>query len=178
MDKEYFEQQRNSVLAEQEQYLREHPDVAEWVKKKRIILRVVLLYWLIHFVMVTIVSQQMGMLTMGTIVKDTFALLFQLMWLFVFLNPQTGWRMSLIVYLWAMVNYVQLMTSIKDMMDIMLNVEQMLLVKVVIIMDIFVPFLLLIVALYLTAFPKHRLLSEQAEEMYGRTNQALRDMVR
>lgn len=176
MDKQELERQRGQILAERQQFYSNHPELADWVKKRKIIRNILLIYWILHSVISFILMMQMQ--TMDGIGMEVFKLLIQLFWLFLFLNPEGSWKINLIVYIWAVSNFALLLMNASNMLDTIQYIPYMPLLGVVMLMEFLVPFLLLGVALYLTAVPKHRAMSEEVEDMLKGTMQKMKDMTR
>lgn len=108
MDKEEYKRQRQIILQQQEQFLIENPEIGRWVKNKKILFRFFAGYWSFHTIISIIIMAMQQMLTVSEITKTVFMLLFQLMWLAVFMNPRGGWRISQILYFSAVYNLFKL----------------------------------------------------------------------
>lgn len=162
MDNQEIARRQRQVLEEQRQLLaKENPEVANWIKTKKVIRNVLLLYLALHTVFTIIVMLQAE--TSGSIAMEIFKLLFQMMWLCVFVNPEGSWKLSLIVYFWALANLAILLQAAGDLIGSLPYIFVLPAYGIVVIMEILAPFLFLVVAIYLTAFPKHRNWSEQAK---------------
>lgn len=123
------------------------------------------------------------MLTVSEITRTVFILLFQLMWMAVFMNPRGGWRISLILYFSAVYNLFKLAQNGAIMLETASYLPNMpstvaLAYGILMLTEVLVPFLLLAAAIYLTAFSNHREWSERAEEMYKETFQELQDTIK
>lgn len=175
--KQEIEIKRQKALEYRAQFLRENPEIESWIKKRKTLLLIVVIYWILHTVISLIFMVQMQSLTGTQATGEIVKLLFQLLWLWVFMNPQGGWRFNLILYFWALINLATLLSQLRDMMAFLPNVSQMPLLGVLMIMEILVPFLLFGAAIYLTAIPDHRRMSEQIETVGKKIAEQLRNEV-
>ena len=105
---------------------------------------------------------------------EVFKLMMQLFWISVFLNPEGGWKMNIIFYVWALSNFGLLVMNASDMIDMLPYVPQKPLLGVIMFMEAVIPFLLLALALYLTVPAKHRAMSEQSENFAKETVQKMK----
>lgn len=161
--KQEIEIKRQKALEYRAQFLRENPEIESWIKKRKTLLLIVVIYWILHTVISLIVMVQMQSLTGTQALGEIVKLLFQLLWLWVFMNPQGGWRFNLILYFWGLANLATLLAQLGDVLGSLPYISQMPLLGVLMIMEILVPFLLFGAAIYLTAIPNHRKMSEQIE---------------
>lgn len=161
MDKQELERQRKQILAEKEQFYRNNPELSNWVKMRKVLRNILLIYWIMHSVFSFVLMMQIQV--MDGIGMEIFKLLIQLLWICAFLNPEGGWRMNIIVYVWAVSNFVLFIRGASFVFEALPYMPWLYLV--VVSMEVLAPFLLLGIALYLTAFPKHRAMSEQVEDM-------------
>lgn len=105
MDKEEFKRLRQQLIDQEKQYYSENPDIGALVKTKRIIRRVVSIFWVLHSVLTLLVMLQMHTLTGFGVGLEIFKLLFQLLILNAVLSPEIGWRVHLLMYLYAAANH-------------------------------------------------------------------------
>lgn len=183
MDKAEFERQRQSILQEQEQFLVDNPEIGKWVKTKKILFRFLAGYYTIHTVISIAIMAMQQSLTVMEAVKYIVFLLFQLLWMAAFMNPRGGWRINLILYIAAAYNFYLLISNGAIMIETVsylpyVPLSVALIYGILILMETLFPFILLAVAIYLTAFRNHREWSEQAEAMYKETAQVLQDAVK
>lgn len=172
MTKQEREMQRTQMLAEREQFYRNYPEISRWVKTRRTLRNLLLAFWILHTVLSLILFAQMQAL--DNVNMEVFKLVMQLFWLCVFLNPEGGWKMNLIVYVWALTNFGLLAMNASDMLETLPYLSQMPLLGVVMFMEALIPFLLLALALYLTVPAKHRAMSEQLENRAKETMQKMK----
>ena len=66
--KEQIQQQRQMITEQRRLFYEENPDLARWVKNKRVIRNIILIYWVLHTVFTIIVMLQMG--SAGSIVLE------------------------------------------------------------------------------------------------------------
>lgn len=166
MDKQELQRMRQQALEEQKQFYREHPDLANWVKTKKVLLWIVVAYWVLHMVFMLLIMVQIQ--SFDGVGREIVKLIFQLFWLYVIINPEGGWRLNVVLYFWAFVNFGMLIMYSGDMRQMLSYIFYMPLYGVIMLMEIAAPFLLLALAVFLTAFPKHRAMSEQVEAMRKR----------
>ena len=183
MDKNEYKKQRQITLQKQEQFLIDNPEIGKWVKMKKLLFRLLAGYWIFHTVISIIIMAMQQMLTVSEITRTVFILLFQLMWMAVFMNPRGGWRISLILYFSAVYNLFKLAQNGAIMLETASYLPNMpstvaLAYGILMLTEVLVPFLLLAAAIYLTAFSNHREWSERAEEMYKETFQELQDTIK
>lgn len=183
MDKAEFERKRQSILQEQEQFLADNPEIGRWVKTKKILFRFLAGYWILHTAISIIIMAMQQSLTVMEAAKAVFLLLFQLLWMGAFMNSRGGWRINLILYAAAACNFYLLISNGAIMMETVSYLPDIplplaLAYGMLMLMETLVPFILLAIAIYLTAFRSHREWSEQAEAMYKETMQALQDAVK
>lgn len=172
--KEQIQQQRQMIAERRRLFYEENPDLAKWVKNKRVIRNIILIYWVLHTILTILVMLQMG--SSGSIVLEIVKLLFQMLWICVFINPEGSWRFSLILYLWALGNFVMLLQQGADIMDSLAYIPYQPLYGIILIMEVMVPFLFLAIAIYLTALPKNRELSERVYELQKQTSEMIKKM--
>ena len=172
--KEQIQKQRQMISEQRRLFYEENPDLARWVKNKRVIRNIILIYWALHTIFTIIVMLQMG--SPGSIVLEIVKLLFQMLWICVFVNPEGSWRFSLILYLWALGNFVMLLQQGKDIMAALSYISYQPLYGIILIMEVMVPFLFLAIAIYLTALPKNRELSERVYELQKQTSEMIKKM--
>lgn len=174
MRKQEREMQRRQITAEREQFYRNYPEIAEWVKTKRMLRNIIMIYWILHSVFSLLLFAQMQ--ATDDMSTEVARLVIQLFWLCVFLNPEGGWKMNIIVYVWALTNFGLLVMNASAMIETMAYIRDMPLLGVVMLMETLTPFLLLSLALYLTAVPKHRAMSQQLENFAKETMQKMKKM--
>lgn len=174
IDQQEFQRQRQELLDKKAQLFQNNPQIAKWVKTRTILWRVVAIYWILHSVFSCIVFLQSG--SFRDIVMEIIKLLFQLLILYASMNPEGGWRINLILYLWSGTNFFLVISSTGVFMETLSYVVYMPLLGVLMLMEILVPFLLLGSAIYLTAIPKHRALSEQTEEMLREFREGIKNL--
>ena len=172
--KEQIQQMRQMAVEQRRQFYEENPDLARWVKTKRVIRNIILIYWVLHTVLTIIVMLQMG--SSGRIVLEIAKLLFQMLWICAFINPEGSWRFSLILYLWALGNFVMLLQQGTNIMNSLAYISYQPLYGIILIMEALVPFLFLVTAIYLTALPKNRELSERVYEMQKQISENLKKL--
>lgn len=182
MDKVEYENLRRETLEKQAQYLRDNSEIGAWVKTRKMLLRFLQGYWILHFVLSMVIMALQHSLTGGVAGVEIFKLLFQLFWMFIFVNPRGNWRLGIMLYVSAVFNFMLLIQNGKMVLELFsylpaLPVLSMLLYGLLIAMEVLAPFLLLVIAIYLTVPKKHREWSERAEVMYKSTAQELNDMV-
>ncbi len=172
MDKAEYDILRRQALAEKEQLYQAEPDVAAWVKKKGLIFKVVAGYWILHAALLAALMMQMD--SMDGFGMEIFKLLFQLLWIWVFMAPEGSWRLSVILYFSALMNFATLLQYPGGFASILDCIREMSLLGVVMLMESLVPVLLLGIAIYLTAIPRHRELSERAEAISKETAEKIK----
>lgn len=172
--KEQIQQQRQMMVEQRRQFYEENPDLARWVKNKRIIRNSILIYWVLHTALTIIVMLQME--SSGSIVLEIVKLLFQMLWICVFVSPEGSWRFSLILYFWALGNLGMLLQHGSDIMDSLAYISYQPLYGIVLLMEVMVPFLFLAIAIYLTALPKNRELSERVAEFQKQMSEMIKKM--
>ena len=170
MDTKEFQRQRKQIL---EECYREDPETAGWVKTKRILWRITAGYFILHMVIEFFVMLQMMFL--DDLGREVFKLLFQLLLLFISINPERSWRNSLLLYLLALANFVLLLISAENMLGTLPYISDRPLMGAMMLMEVLIPFLLLALAIYLTAIPKHRELSERAWEICKKSMEGFHD---
>lgn len=174
MRRQEAQMQRRQMIEEKEAFFRSHPELEKWVKTKRNLRNIVLAFWILHSVFSLILFAQMQSLDNAGM--EVTKLVVQLFWLCVFLNPEGGWKLNLIVYLWALTNFGLLVMNATDMIEMLPYISHMPLLGVVMLMELVIPFLLLAIALYLTAVPKNRAMSEQLENHAKEMAQKMKKM--
>lgn len=172
MTKQEREMQRSQLLLEKELFYKNHPEVSRWVKTKRLLRNLLLAFWVLHAVFSLVFFTQMELLDSGNM--EVFKLMMQLFWISVFLNPEGGWKMNIIFYVWALSNFGLLVMNASDMIDMLPYVPQKPLLGVIMFMEAVIPFLLLALAMYLTVPAKHRAMSEQSENFAKETVQKMK----
>ena len=177
MDNQAFKEQRSQIMAEIEQFYVENPEVGNLVHKKRLLRRIVVIFWVLHTVFSLLLMAQIQTLDGMEAAKEIFKLLFQLLWLFAFMSPEGGWRIHLILYFWSLANFGMLFMNYSDMIATLPYVATMPLLGVVMFMEVVVPFLLLGVALYFTLPASHRCLSEEAEMNRKAASEKMRQLM-
>ena len=170
MDKKEFLRQRQQILDE---CYRKDPEVAVWVRTKRILWRITAGYFILHMVLDILLRMQMQ--TYEGLGREIFKLLFQLFWLFISINPERSWRISTLLYLFAVVNFSMLFLSGESMLNSLPYISAMPLLGAIMFMELLLPLLLLALAIYLTAFPKSRELSERAWEICKKSMEGYND---
>ena len=197
---EQVRQQRQIIDGQRRRYYEMNPDVDRWVRRKRVIRNTALIYCALH----TIITIILMLLTepSGSIVMEAAKLLFQMLWICVFISPEGSWRFSLILYLWALTNFTMTIRYIADIADstayifrsvgnfvsavssaavtmtAVVDLSYQLLYGVVLIMELMAPLLFLAAAVYLTAFPMHREWSERASEFQKQMTESIKQLGR
>lgn len=178
INKEEFEEQKRQVLEEQKRFLEDNPELGRWVGRKKLLRRLLMGWMLVHFIFVLIIMSRTDALQGAAVGTEVVKLLFSLLWIAVFLNPAGGWKMNLIVYVWAASNFAVLITNWDIYKDFALYFSLMPVISISMLMEILVPFLLLLIAVYLTAIPKHRDYSQQVEQNYKETMQKMQNALK
>lgn len=165
MDKEEQKILKQRFLEEKEQAYEAEPEVKNWIKKKKIIFRILAAYWIVHAVLSTIALQQMG--EGFRVMMDVLRPLFQIFWLYVFVSPNGTWRINTVLYFWALYNLAMNLNNYTRNLQGYLPelVQQMPVMGVIFGMELLVPVLFLAAACYLTIPRAHRELSERAEQI-------------
>lgn len=161
MANEEFARQKQQFLQQKEQFYRENPMVGKWVKTKRLLWRIMAVYLIVHSALSVIVMIQTQ--DYGAITFEVLRCMFGLLWSGAFISPEGGWRFSIMLYLSAAYNVGMLVKNASLMAESLPYLAWMPALGVLYVMEVLAPFLLLALAIYLTAFPKHRALSEQVE---------------
>lgn len=165
MTKEEQASLKQQFLEERKQAYDAEPEVKIWIEKKRMIFRLMALYWIIHAVLSSIALYQMG--AGFHPLTDVFAPLFQIFWLYVFISPNGTWRINMVLYFWAlynlMMNFSNYMRNLQGYLPEM--IAQTPVLGAVFGMEVLVPFLFLAIAFYLTLPRSHREWSERAEQI-------------
>lgn len=174
--KELARQQKQMVDAERARFLAMNPDVATWIQIKKTIRNAVLIYCVLHSVFTVILM--LSMEPHGNIAMEVARLLFQMLWVCVFINPEGNWQLSLILYLWALSNFGMLLQYAKDIMDTVAYIFYQPVYGVVVVLEVMAPFLFLAVAVFLTAFPRNRQLSERASAFQKQLAEMVKQMAR
>lgn len=182
MDKAEYENLRRETLERQEQYLRDNPEIGAWVKTKKALLRLIQVYWILHFALYMVIMLQQQSLTWGMAGVETVKLLFQLLWMLVWLNPRGRWQLGVMLYVSAAFNLVLLMQEGQILLKTIhylfyMPFLSMLLYGALMVLEVLVPFLLLVIAIYLTVPKKHREWSDRAWAMYSSAASGLNDTV-
>ena len=172
--KEQIQQQRQMIAEQRRLFYEENPDLARWVKMKRMIRNIILIYWVLHAVLTIIFMLQMG--SPGSIALEIAKLLFQMLWICVFVNPEGSWRFSLILYAWALGNFAMLLQHGEDIVNSLAYIFYQPLYGIILIMEAMVPFLFLVIAIYLTALPKNREFSERVYELRKQVSEMINRM--
>ena len=197
---EQVRQQRQIIDEQRRRYYEMNPDVARWIKRKRVIRNIALIYCALHTIITIILMLMME--PSGSIGMEAAKLLFQMLWICVFINPEGSWRFSLILYLWALTNFAMAIKYIVDIADTaayifwsmanfvsvlssatvttsaIMDVSYLLLYGAVLIMELLAPLLFLVAAVYLTAFPMHREWSERASEFQKQMTESIKQLGR
>ena len=171
---EQIQQQRQKIVEQRRLFYEENPDLAKWVKNKRVIRNIILIYWVLHTVLTIIFMLQIG--SSGGFVFEIVKLLFQMLWICVFVNPEGSWRFSLVLYVWALGNFAVLLQRGEDIMNSLAHISYQPLYGIILVMEAMVPFLFLAVAIYLTALPKNRELSERVYELREQISEMINKM--
>lgn len=182
MDKTEYENLRRETLEKQEQYLRENPEIGAWVRKKKLLLRFLQGYWILHFMLYLLIMVQQQSLTWSLVGMEIFKLLFQLLWMLIWVNPRGRWQLGVMLYVSAAFNLALLMQQGQMLLKtihylLSMPFLSMLIYGALMLLEVLVPFLLLGIAVYLTAPKKHREWSDQAWAMYSSTAPGLNDVV-
>lgn len=170
--KEALEAQRQEILQRRAQFFADHPELDTWMKTKKIIYRFMAGYLIVHSILSIIAMALTQNLTGMALTSEIVKCLFGLFWLLLFLNPTgtVSWRLHIMLYVSAVYNLVLLLNNSDILRETILMLPQMplgymLLYGSLLVMETLFPFLLLVIATYLIAFPKHREWSEQVEAM-------------
>lgn len=183
MDKAEFKRKRQEILQRQEQFLEENPEIGRFVRMKKIFWRILMGIIILHFIITICLMVLMPGFSAYDIGMEVFKLPFMLLWLFVFMSPRGDWRLNLMLYVSAAVNFGLVVQNRELMLDVLTNLPYLsmpsgLLYAVVMFLEVLLPFVLLGVALYLTVPMKHRVIAETAANMYKETMTELQDAVR
>lgn len=172
-EKEALEAQRQEILQRRARFFIDNPELAAWMKTKKMIYRFLAGYLILHTVLSIVVMALSETLTGKYFAMDIAKCLFGLFWLYLFTNTSgTGsWRLHVMLYVSAVGNLMTVLNNSDIVRGILLALPQMqpgymLLYGTLMVMEILYPALLFIIATYLMAFRKHREWSEQVEAMY------------
>ncbi len=183
MDKAEFESRHQEMFRQQSRFFEDNPEIRKWVETKKILFWVLAGYWIVHWVVSIIIMIQMQNLTAAVAGIEIFKMLFQLLWMKVFLNHMGSWRLNIMLYVSAVYNGVMLIQNGRMVLESIsyfpyMSFGSVLLYCILIGMEVLAPLLLLAVAIYLTVPSRHRKWSEQVEAMYKETTQVLQDTVK
>ena len=171
MDQQELKRQQQQMLEERNRLFQEQPELANWVKTKKILRWVVIGFLLVHEVISLILMVQ---LNSGGFIKEIVKCLFQLFWLWVFMSPWGNWRLNLILYLSAAVNLMQFINGYGDLSLFKEIFSVYPLMGILICIEAVFPFLLLAFAIFLTAVPSHRELSDRIQAVQREAAEAIR----
>lgn len=171
-EKEALESQRQEILQRRAQFFINNPELAAWMKTKKMIYRFLAGYLILHTVLSIVVMALSEILTGRDFGIGIAKCLFGLFWLYLFTNTSgTGsWRLHVMLYVSAVGNLMTVLNNRAIIRSVILTLPQMqpgyMLLYVLLVMEILYPALLFIIATYLMAFRKHREWSEQVEAMF------------
>lgn len=109
MTKEQYADYKQQFLEKKRKAYEAEPEVAKLIKTKRLLWRILAVYWVVHCMLTIIVSIQMQADT--NIFIEIIKTLFQAFWLFVFINPQGTWRLNVMLYISAGYNMLTIITE-------------------------------------------------------------------
>ncbi len=164
--KEQYANMQRQLMEKKERILEKEPEVKRWLKLKKTILKVFAAYMVIHAVVSVIAMLQLQMHI--NYVAQIFTLLFQLLWLAVFINPEASWQPNIMLFVSAAFNALQAFRILNGYSQTqMIYLMQDLVGKpafgIMILMELLVPFLFLGLGCYLTLPKAHRELSERVQ---------------
>lgn len=181
-EKEALEAQRQEILQRRAQFFIDNPELAAWMKTKKMIYRFLAGYLILHAALSIVILALSEILTGKDFGMEIAKCLFGLFWLYLFTNPSgTGsWRLHVMLYVSAAGNLMTLLNNRVIIRSTFLALQQIqpryiLLYGALMVMEILYPALLFIIATYLMAFRKHREWSEQVEAMYKSSIQGTTD---
>lgn len=163
MNQEEFIRLRQQIIDEENQFYINHPDVGAWVRLKRMIYRVIVIYWIVHSVLSIAVMIQMQNVQFVMVGMEILKLFIQLLILTVVISPKGGWKPNLFLYFYFATNLYFL---IRNGALILATLPYILIApsySLLVVMEATVPFLLLGIAIFYTVPAKHRRLSELSE---------------
>lgn len=163
MTKEQFAEYKQQFLERKRKAYEAEPEVAKLVKTKRLLWRILAVCWVVHCMLTIIVTIQMQADT--NIFLEIIKTLFQVFWLFVFINPEGTWRLNVMLYISAGYNLLMIVNeyqrSLKDILPQL--IQRMPVFGLIFLMETLLPFLLLGIAFYLTLPKAHREQAERAQ---------------
>ena len=174
MNQQDLKELQREIIEEKKQAYREEPELEKGVAIRKTLLLIVLGVWLAHEVLTLVWMLQMN--TGGT-TREIVKCMIQFLWLCAFMSPEAGWRPNLILYLSALVNLGMFIQAYQSIPNIGAFVMIYPMLGILLCIEALFPFLLLGIAVYLTAFPKHRELSERVELIAKQAAAELRDLV-
>lgn len=183
MDKAEFIRKRQEILERQAQFLEERPEIGRLVGMKKIFLRVLMGIIILHFIFSICIMVLMQGFIAYNIVMEVLELPLRLLWAFLFLNPQSSWRLNLMLYVSAVVNFGLVLQNREVILGVLANLSYFamhlrVLYVAIMSLEALLPFVLLGFALYLTVPMKHRVMAEEAANMYKETMAELQDAAR
>ena len=174
MNQQDLKELQREIIEEKKQSYREEPELEKWVAIRKTLLWIVLGFWLAHELFTLMLMFQMQS---GGVTREIVKCLLQFLWLCAFMGPEAGWRPNMILYLSALVNFALLIMTYRDIPNLAAVVMIYPLFGILVCIEAIFPILLLGIAVYLTAFPKHRELSERVELIAKQATAELQDLV-
>ncbi len=162
-NKEQYANWKRQFLEDKRKAFEAEPGVYHLINMKRLFWRILAVYWGVHFILTIIFLVQMQADT--NYVLDILRTLFQIFWLYVWINPEGTWRFNIVLYISAAYN---LMTAINTYRQSLQGIlpqifSEMPLLGLIFLMEILIPFLLSGTACYLTLPKSHREQAERAQ---------------
>lgn len=175
MDQQELKELQKQIVEEKKQAFQAEPELARWVAIRKTLLLIALGFWLAHELFALMLIFQMHS---GGVAKEIVKCLFQIFWLCAFMSPEAGWKLNLILYLSAFVNFAAVIMVYEDVSLLLAVIMKNPLFGILVCIEVLFPFLLLGIAIYLTAFPKHRELSERVEMISKQAAEELKEYTR
>lgn len=178
MDQAEYKMEREKALRQQEQFLSENPEIRRLVMTKKIFLRFLIGYLIVHFGLTVCIRVQQGDFTGFTAAAEAVKLLFQMLWLCLFLNYAGNWKQNLMLFISALYNLAVLLQNSKLLREVVSYLPYMerstgLMYGSTLLMEALIPFILAGMGFWLTVPRRNRELSEEAAAMYQETLQNL-----
>lgn len=173
MNQQDLKELQKQIMEEKKQAYQAEPELARWVAVRKTLLLIVLGFWLAHELLSVMLMLQMHS---GSIGMEIVKCLFQLLWLCAFMSPEAGWRINLILYLSALVNFAMFFQAYRDIPNLWAVIMIYPSFGILACIEALFPFLLLGIAVYLTAFPGHRELSERVEIISKQAAEELKEL--
>ena len=167
MDREQqYQIMKEELFKRKELFYVENPELKKWVDTKKLLLKCLRVFLVLHQIIFLVVMFQMQDMTGWQ--KEVFKVLFWWFLVGVLMRPEGNWKRGLIFYIWAGVNILAWMPQLLEFQDVLAEVlywfSNMPLAGILFIMEFLMLFLFLVLGIYLTAFKKNREMSEAVEE--------------